>query len=128
MEHADPVATLVLFLAVILISAKLGGDLASRLGQPAVLGELVVGVVMGNLSLIGYTGLESIKQDVMIDMLARLGVIILLFEVGLESTVAQMIKVGWTSFLVAVLGVVAPFALGWAVGAWLLPDAGVYVH
>jgi Kef-type K+ transport system membrane component KefB len=61
-------------------------------------------------------------------MLARLGVLVLLFEVGLESTVGQMLKVGLPSLLVATLGVITPFALGWGVGAWLLPGHGVYVH
>jgi Kef-type K+ transport system membrane component KefB len=55
-------------------------------------------------------------------------VIILLFAVGLESTVGQMMAVGLSSLLVATVGVVAPFALGWGVGALLLPDASVYVH
>jgi Kef-type K+ transport system membrane component KefB len=61
-------------------------------------------------------------------MLSRLGVLVLLFEVGLESTVAQMLKVGVSSLLVAALGVAAPFALGWGVSAWLLPESSVYVH
>ena len=61
-------------------------------------------------------------------MLAGIGALILLFEVGVESTVAQMLQVGVTSLFVAVLGVVVPFALGWGVGAWLLPDASPYVH
>ncbi|MEK6767607.1 MAG: cation:proton antiporter [Gemmatimonadota bacterium] len=126
--HADPVAQVVLALAVILLVAKLGGDLATRIGQPAVLGELVVGVVLGNLTLAGYTGFASFTDDASLDMLARLGVLILLFEVGLESTVAQMMKVGLSSLLVATLGVAAPFALGWGVGAWLLPDHSAYVH
>ena len=108
--------------------AKLGGDLAARLGQPAVLGELIGGVLVGNLSLLGFSGLESLKTDPSIDMLSRIGVLILLFEVGLESTVGQMLKVGASSLLVATLGVAAPFALGWGVGAWLLPDQGSYVH
>ena len=77
---------------------------------------------------LGFGGLDYLKTDASIDMLAQLGVIILLFEVGLESTVAQMMKVGLSSFLVATLGVVGPFVLGWAVGAWLLPDAGIYAH
>jgi Kef-type K+ transport system membrane component KefB len=63
-----------------------------------------------------------------VDVLARLGVVILLFKVGLESTVRDMLKVGLPSVLVAVLGVLAPFALGWAVSAWLLPDRSAYVH
>lgn len=126
--HSDPSATVVLYLAIILLTAKLGGDIATRVGQPAVLGELVVGIVLGNLTLAGFSGLEPLKTDASIDILARIGVLILLFEVGLESTVAQMMKVGLSSFFVATLGVIAPFALGWGVGAWLLPEASVYAH
>jgi Kef-type K+ transport system membrane component KefB len=127
--HADPIAPVVLALAVILMSAKLGGDLAVRAGQPAVLGELLIGVVLGNLGLIGFHGFEAWTSDgSTLDMLARIGVLILLFEVGLESTVRQMLRVGWSSLLVALVGVIAPFALGWGVGAWLLPDHSAYVH
>lgn len=125
---ADPVAPLLLALAVILIAAKIGGDLATRLGQPAVLGELAFGVLLGNLHLIGLGGLDHFKTDPMVDMIARLGVIVLLFAVGLESTVGQMLAVGVSSLLVATVGVVAPFALGWGVGVLLLPEASVYVH
>jgi len=127
-QHADPIAAVLLFLAIILVGAKLGGDLATRLGQPAVLGELVVGILLGNLPLLGVSVFEPIRHDTTIDMLSRLGVILLLFEVGLESTVAQMLRVGWSSLLVALIGVVFPFALGWAVGAWLLPHESAYVH
>ena len=126
--HGDPVAPLALGLAVILVTAKIGGEVAARLGQPAVLGELLVGVVIGNLALVGYGGLDYLKTDQVIDIFARVGVIVLLFEVGLESTVGEMLGVGWSAFLVACVGVAAPFALGWAVGAWLLPEAGAYVH
>jgi Kef-type K+ transport system membrane component KefB len=126
--HADPVAPVALWLVVILLAAKLGGDLATRVGQPAVLGELVFGVLLGNLPLLGYTGLQAIHDDPFIDMFARVGVLVLLFEVGLESTVGQMLKVGLSSLLVATLGVIAPFALGWGVGAWLLPGHSAYVH
>ncbi len=126
--HADPVAPLALWLVVILLAAKLGGDLMVRIGQPAVLGELVIGVVLGNLALVGFPSFEPIKTDAFVDMFARVGVLILLFEVGLESTIGQMLKVGWSSLLVATLGVVAPFGLGWGVGAWLLPEQSPYVH
>ncbi len=127
-SHVDPIAPVVLSLAAILLAAKVGGDLATRVGQPSVLGELLVGVVLGNLGLVGLGGFEAMKTDASLDMLARLGVLVLLFEVGLESTVAQMLKTGLASLTVAVLGVAAPFALGWVVGAWLLPDHSVYVH
>ena len=126
--HGDPIAPVVLALAVILVAAKLGGDLAARIGQPSVLGELAVGVLIGNLTMVGFDGFEPIKHDGTIDMLARLGVLILLFEVGLESTVSQMVKVGLSSFVVATLGVVAPFLLGWGVSAWLMPEHSIYLH
>src|SRR5690348_16257753 len=124
----DPVAPVVLALAVMLVGAKLGGDLAERLGQPAVLGELVAGVVLGNLDLIGVAWFRAAATDHTLNLLARLGVVVLLFEVGLESTLGDMLKVGGRSLLVAVLGVVTPWVLGWGVGALLLPDASPYVH
>lgn len=124
----DPVAPVALAVALILVAAKVGGEIATRLGQPSVLGELLVGVVMGNLSLTGFNVLEFIETSPSVDMLARLGVLLLLFEVGVESTVWQMLKVGTSATLVAVLGVAAPFVLGWGVGALLLPAAGPYVH
>lgn len=125
--HGDPAAPVVLALAVILVAAKFGGDLATRLKQPAVLGELLVGVVLGNVSLLGLSVFEPITTDPFIDMFSRVGVIILLFEVGLESTVSQMLKVGLSALLVACLGVVTPFVLGYGVTRWLLPEHSAYV-
>jgi Kef-type K+ transport system membrane component KefB len=127
-SQGDPVAGLILSLALILVAAKVGGHVAVTMGQPPVLGELVAGLLCGNLTLVGYSGLDYLKTDTAVDMLSRLGVILLLFQVGLESTVAQMLKVGLSSFLVATLGVLGPFALGWGVGAWLLPGASIYAH
>jgi len=125
---ADPSAKVVIAVAVIYVTALLAGELAVRGGQPAVLGELVGGVLIGNLHLVGVDALEFIKADPGVALLAQIGVLVLLFEVGLESTVHQMMKVGLTSLVVAVLGVIAPFALGWAVGAWLLPGEGTLLH
>ena len=122
------VAPVILALAVILAGAKLGGDLATRARQPAVLGELVAGVLLGNLHLLGIPWFRAIASNPSIDVLAQLGVLILLFAVGLESTVRDMLKVGLPSLLVAVLGVVTPFALGWGVGAVLLPEHSAYAH
>src|SRR5688572_17847367 len=126
--HADPVAPVLLALAVILTAAKVSGNLAIRIGQPAVLGELVAGVLLGNMHLVGLDAFQALERNEAIEMLARLGVIILLFEVGLESTVRDMLRVGLPSLLVAILGVVVPFALGWIAGALLLPDRSTYVH
>jgi Kef-type K+ transport system membrane component KefB len=127
-SHADTLAPVVLALAVILAAAKLGGDAAERIGQPAVLGELVVGVLVGNLSLVGIDWFQFIAANATIEVLAQLGAVILLFEVGLESTVRDMLQVGVRSLMVALLGVVTPWALGWWVGALLLPEHSVYVH
>lgn len=115
-------------LVVIMIAAKVGGDLSARINQPAVLGELVIGVVMGSLALVGLNWFEPIKGYHTIEILAEVGVIILLFEVGLESNIGEMMKVGLSSLLVALFGVVAPFFLGWGVGAWFYPESSVYVH
>jgi Kef-type K+ transport system membrane component KefB len=128
MSHVDPVAPIVAGLALMLVAAKLGGELAIRAKQPAVLGELIAGIVLGNLSFGGVPGFHALATNETIDIIAGIGALILLFEVGIESTVGQMLKVGLTSVLVAVLGVVLPFALGWAVSAWLLPSASSYVH
>ncbi|HYE22784.1 MAG TPA: cation:proton antiporter [Verrucomicrobiae bacterium] len=110
-----------LWIAVFLIAAKLS-SLVEKIGQPSVLGELVIGVVLGNLTLLGIHWLDGARSDAFIPFLAELGVIILLFQVGLESNIAQMRRVGTRAFLVAIIGVVAPFALGtYIVGPWLLP-------
>lgn len=127
-ETGSGVAHVVLALAAILAGAKLGGHLAVRIGQPAVLGELMAGVLLGNLDLAGVGWFRSLTTDPSIAVLAQLGVIFLLFEVGLESTVRDMMKVGASATLVAVLGVVTPFALGWGVGALLLPTHTAYAH
>ncbi|MCB2231028.1 cation:proton antiporter [bacterium] len=122
------VLSTLLELIVILLAAKLGGDLFERFKSPAVLGELIVGMVLGNLHLIGVDVFEPFKTQLVLEILAEIGVIILLFEVGLESTVKEMMQVGGTAFMVAVFGVVAPFFLGWGVAAWFIPDHGTLVH
>ncbi len=139
--HDDPVTPLLLGLATILFSAKLGGAIMVRLKQPAVLGELLVGVLMGNAILLGYDGFEFLRSPgidshgptanavaTTLDMLARIGVILLLFEVGLESNLGDMRRVGVSAFMVALVGVVVPMGLGWLVGKWFMPDESWHVH
>jgi len=110
-----------LWIAVILLFAKLGG-LVEKFGQPAVLGELVIGVVIGNLALLGLHAFEPILHNEIIKFLSELGVVVLFFQIGLESNITQMRKVGTTSLLVAIVGVVAPFVLGtYVVGPWFMP-------
>ncbi len=121
-------ARVLIGLAVILIMAKLGGEFFERIGQPAVLGELISGIIIGNLVLFGFTAAEPLKTDGVIAALAQIGVILLLFEVGLESDLGEMLEVGWSSLFVAVAGVVAPFFLGWGVSAYFLPSESRLVH
>ena len=115
-------------LALIIIAAKLGGELLGRLGQPPVLGELVMGVVLGNLNLLGFTFLDPLKTNSTVRMVGEIGAILLLFEVGVESDLVQLLEVGWSSLLVATLGVIAPMILGYIVSTQLLPGAGWLSH
>src|SRR6266478_6826682 len=115
-------------LAVILLLAKVGSELFERVGQPAVLGELLAGIILGNLALVGFHYADWIKADGVIAALAQIGVILLLFEVGLESKLAEMLEVGWSSLFVAASGVVVPFFLGWGVSAYFLPEESRLVH
>ena len=115
-------------IAVMLVIAKLGSELFERMGQPTVLGELLAGIVLGNLVIFGFTAAEPLKTNGTIAALAEIGVIILLFEVGLESDLKEMVEVGWSSLLVAVVGIVAPFLLGWAVSAYFIPEEATLAH
>jgi Kef-type K+ transport system membrane component KefB len=108
-------------IALVLVAAKVA-SLIERYEQPAVLGELVMGVALGNLGLIGIHAFEFLRADSIIGFLAELGVVILLFQVGLESNIEKMRSVGIRAFLVAIVGVVVPFVLGtYLVGPWLIP-------
>ena len=121
-------STLLVGLAVMLLVAKVGAEILERLHQPAVLGELLAGIILGNLGLIGFYRAEILRTDSVIAALAQIGVILLLFEVGLESNLAEMLEVGWSSLLVAIAGVIAPFFLGWGISAYFLPNESRLVH
>jgi Kef-type K+ transport system membrane component KefB len=117
-----------LILAGMILAAKIGGEVAVRLNQPSVLGELCVGIVLGNLGMIGVHAFDGAAELVPIEFLAEFGVVLLLFEVGLESTLTEMRAVAPTSGLVAIIGVIAPMVLGYGVSLWLLPDAPFSLH
>ena len=126
--HTSPVLPVLVGLVIILLVAKLCGAVFERIDQPAVLGELIGGVLLGNLALFGFHGLEFLKSSSGIEILAEIGVIILLFDVGLESNLDEMKSVGMSSLLVAVFGVIAPFFLGWGVSAWMIPEEEMLAH
>ena len=102
---------MLLDLAVILVAAKLAAELCERVNVPAVVGEIVVGIVIGP-SLLGWVGADSEP----IIALAELGVLLLLVQVGMEMDLAELGRVGRASMVVAVIGVAVPFVLGSAVG------------
>jgi len=115
--HDFSIPGLFLALAAMLVAAKLLGELAERFGQPAVLGELIAGVLLGG-SVLGIVPTEGTGAEI-IHLLAELGVVLLLFEIGLETDLREMFRVGPASLSVAAVGVVLPFALGFAYWAYL---------
>lgn len=101
------VAELLATLAVVFVVAKLCGEIAQRLGQPAVLGELAAGVMMGTRFLPVWNA-----HDPVLDALAEIGVVVLLFQIGLHTDLRSLRRVGGVACTVACVGVVLPFAGG----------------
>ena len=121
-------ATLLAAIALILVAAKLFGDVFERIGLPAVLGELSAGIAIGNIDQLGFAGLEKLATDPHLGFLGELGVILLLFQVGVESNMRQMARVGVAAFVVACVGVVLPMALGYGLHAALSPESSWHTH
>jgi Kef-type K+ transport system membrane component KefB len=107
-------------LAIILVCARVGGALAERLKLPSVLGELAAGIVLGNLGLVGFHRLDALRSVPTVEAFAQIGVLFLLFQVGLQSDIGKMAAVGLSATLVAVFGVIAPMILGLGVSEWFL--------
>jgi Kef-type K+ transport system membrane component KefB len=116
-------------LAMLVLLAKVGGLLAERWGQASVLGELAVGIGLGNFlpPLFGDQGIRFVAGNPTLHVLAEVGVLILLFDVGLEADLRALARVGPSAALVALLGLAVPFALGWGVTTWLLPESPTLV-
>jgi len=107
-------AHILLMLIVMLAAAKLLAELGERASQPAVLGELLAGLILGD-SLLRLVN----PKDEILHVLAELGAVLLLFEIGLESDITELFRVGWRSLWVAVIGVVTPAVLGFGVSVLL---------
>ena len=178
-SHDDPVAPILLALAMMAVAAAIGGRIMRKFGQAAVLGELLIGVLVGNLGYLyhqpsisviregetvstivqtaltqkvtvgeaarqvlppglhaeriaeileGPGGLRVLDVYSFVDQVSRIAIIILLFLVGLETSLVEMREVGWSSSLVGVLGVVLPLGLGLLVTTFLLRDSSFAVH
>ncbi len=102
-----------LILLIILLTARIFAEVAARFGAPSVIGELLAGVVLGP-SLLGW--IEPIEA---IKLMAEIGIILLLFEVGLGTDPKQLVRAGPKSLVVALAGFVLPLLLGFSVGYWV---------
>ncbi len=107
-------AAILASLFAIFVAAQVGAEIAQRLRLPGVVGEIVAGCVIGP-SALGLIGADTIASGTPSDVLAEIGVVLLLFAVGLETRLDELRKVGRSAALVCVLGVVVPFVLG---SAW----------
>ena len=173
LSHSDVIAPVILGTTSILFFALLGRFAARRLGQPSVLGELIIGIIIGTLGymlsidfievlregtavfdivgqvmsghamreaadaaipnhgehllqiLSGPHGQDYLKMAQTVDIFSRYGIIFMLFLVGLETSITELRSVGRESTLVSIIGVVAPFSLGFAVTAIFLPGLGL---
>ncbi len=104
-------------LFVVFVAAQIGGEISQRLHLPGVVGEIAAGCVIGP-SLLGWISIDQIAPGTALDVLAEIGVVLLLFSVGLETRLEDLKKVGAIAFLVGLVGVVVPFLMGsvWAHG------------
>ncbi len=109
MTDTNSFVHLLLVLAAVLLTTRALSVLAERFGQPAILGELVGGIVLGASAL----GILD-PNEVAIHTLAQLGLLILLFEIGLETDLRALTRVGGTATVIAVVGVMLPFIFGYA--------------
>jgi Kef-type K+ transport system membrane component KefB len=114
MHHASAI---LLTLFVIFVAAQIGAEIAQRLKLPGVVGEIAAGCIVGP-SVLGWVQLDQIADGTPLSVIAEIGVVLLLFSVGLETRLDDLKKVGKSALLVGVLGVVIPFAAGalWAHG------------
>src|SRR6187402_57351 len=111
-------AAILLSLFIIFVAAQIGAEIAQRLKLPGVVGEIVAGCAIGP-SALGWISIDQIAPGTPLDVLAEIGVVLLLFSVGLETRLDDLKKVGRSAFMVGVLGVIIPFGLGaiWAHGS-----------
>lgn len=128
-EAGHGLSPTVLFgVAIILLVSSFFSETFEKFSQPSVLGEIVAGIFLGNLILLGFPYAESLKTNVVIEALAQIGVIILLFEVGLETNLREMLRVGGSSLMVALVGVITPFLLGTLVAYIFIPSGATMTY
>jgi len=102
-----------LMLFIVLLSARLFTELAVRLKTPPVIGELLAGVILGPSLLDWVEPVEGVK------LLAEIGIIMLLFEVGLETDIKRLVETGLKSIIVASMGLSLPFVFAFSLAYWV---------
>lgn len=114
MEH-NPAIALFLALAVIIVASRVGGGLARRYGQPRVLGELIVGVLLGPtlLDMLHWGIFHGVHLEETIKQFAEIGVLMLMFLIGLEVHVSELLKVGRVAVLAGIMGAALPVLMTW---------------
>jgi Kef-type K+ transport system membrane component KefB len=118
-EGAGLMVRLFVILGVMLLAGKFSGELFERIGQPAVLGELIAGILLGSSVLGVIPTATGDPLTEIVTIFAEIGVVVLLFEIGLETDLKQMFRVGGGALSVATVGVLLPLAGGLLF--WLAP-------
>ena len=141
--HSDPVSQIIFWFTILLTCGVFGRFVAVIFHQPRVLGELLMGILVGNLlyffdvpmalilregasALKGSLSTESDKVAYMLDNLSRLGIIFLLFMVGLETSISELKQTGREASMVAVIGVILPMLFGFIFMRRLMPAASIH--
>jgi len=124
--QVDELGWLSLGLVIVVATALVGGHLAGRLGQATVLGELLAGMVLGSVA--SSARLHFIASDPYLDILAQLGMLLLLFEVGLDLSVGDLFAVGPSAMTVALIGTVSSLVVGAGAAALVMPAAPSATH
>lgn len=124
-DHGIRIRDVFFILILILLSGKILGEIVERRGQPAVLGELVAGVILGG-SVLGVIPDPGTEMYGIIHVFAEIGVSILLFEIGLETDLKEMFSVGRSASAVALVGVAVPFGLGFLYWYTVNPAIGIH--
>ena len=122
--HKDPSHSVILAIAIILIAAKIGELLAKNVQLPSVVGNLLAGLVLGNIYI--FTGgdfFEFLKTMPFLKMISYFGTLILLFTAGLHTDIRMLLRAGASSLLVCMGGIIVPAGLGLVAGHFFLPDA-----
>lgn len=127
---AGPLAdtnSILLGIIIVLAAVTFGEALARWLGLPEVMGELCIGILLGNLGLLsGWAFFNFIREMPFLRVIGDMGAIVLLLTIGLHTDLGGLVKVGLSSFLVAVVGVIVPAVLGFLTCQWIIPDAPLY--